>query len=92
MKQLHQLLSAAGVSYRLVGGLAVFIHVSERDPLRARLTSDVDAAIHRADLPAVIAVAHKAGWEHRHVAGIDMLVDAQRPKARSEVHLVFLNE
>jgi len=47
IQQLHALLTAAGVPYRIVGGVAVFIHVSERDPLRARLTADVDAAIHR---------------------------------------------
>ncbi|HYP08878.1 MAG TPA: hypothetical protein VER03_21785 [Bryobacteraceae bacterium] len=38
VQQLHSVLSAAGVSYRIVGELAVFIHVSERDPIRARLT------------------------------------------------------
>jgi hypothetical protein len=92
VQQLHRILKAAGIRYRIVGGLAVFIHVSERDPIRARLTADVDAAIRREDLPAVIAAAGEAGWVYRHVAGIDMLVDAERPKARSAVHLVFLNE
>lgn len=86
------MLTEAGVPYRIVGGLAVFIHVSERDPLRGRLTSDVDAAIDREHLPAVIEAARKALWVHGHVAGVDMLVDADRPKSRSAVHLVFLNE
>lgn len=92
VQQLHAMLLAAGVPYRIVGGLAVFIHVSEKDPLRARMTSDVDAAIDREHLPAVIAAARKLGWNYRNVAGMDMLVDAERPKARSAVHLVFLNE
>ncbi len=92
LQQLHRILSTAGIPYRIVGGLAVFIHVSERDPLRARLTSDVDAAIYRKDLPAVLAAASRVGWHYRHVAGVDMLVEADRPKARSAVHLVFLNE
>lgn len=92
VQQLHRILKAAGIPYRIVGGLAVFIHVSERDPIRARLTADVDAAIRRDDLPAVIAAAGEAGWRYRHVAGVDMLVDADQPKARSAVHLVFLNE
>jgi hypothetical protein len=90
--QLHRMLSEAGIPYRLVGGLAVYMHVYERDPLAARLTADVDAAIRREHLSAVIAAAEKAGWVHRHVAGIDMLVDADLPKARSAVHLIFLNE
>lgn len=92
VQQLHRTLSAQGIPYRIVGGLAVFIHVSERDPLRARLTSDVDAAIRRQDLPAVIAAAAELGWLYKHVAAVDMLVDADRPKARSAVHLIFLNE
>ncbi len=90
--QLHALLTAAGIPYRVVGGMAVFIHVFERDPLRARLTSDVDAAIDRAHLPAVIEAARKAGWVYRHAGGVDMLTDAARPKARSAIHLLFVNE
>ncbi len=92
VQQLHSLLTTAGVPYRIVGGLAVFIHVYERDPLRARLTSDVDAAIHRDQLPAVIDAARVAGWLYRHVGGVDMLVDAEHPKARSAVHLLYLHE
>jgi hypothetical protein len=92
IQQLHSLLTAAEVPYRIVGGMAVFIHVFEKDPLRARLTADVDAAISRESLPAVIEIARKAGWDYRHVAGVDMLVDSDNPKARSAVHLVFLNE
>jgi hypothetical protein len=92
MRQLHALLSAAGIPYRIVGGLAVFMHVFERDPLRARLTSDVDAAIQRTHLPEVIAAAQKMGWIFRHTAGVDMLIDAEQPRARSAIHLLFLNE
>jgi hypothetical protein len=78
-QQLHLLLTAADIPYRIVGGMAVFIHVFERDPLRARITSDVDAAIHRLDLPSVIEAARKAGWVYRHIGGIDMLTDAAEP-------------
>ena len=87
VRQLHSLLTDAGVPYRLVGGLAVFLHVAERDPLRARMTADVDAAIAREHLQAVIAAAAEVGWVYRHVAGVDMLVDAEQPRARSAVHL-----
>jgi len=72
IRQLHSILTEAGVPYRIVGGMAVFIHVFERDRLRARLTADVDAAIGRNDLPVVIAAARSRlgvsahGW-HRHV-------------------------
>jgi hypothetical protein len=92
VQQLHLLLSKAGVPYRIVGGLAVFMHIFERDPLRARLTADVDVAIHRKHLPAVIEAAREAVLLYRHTGGIDMLVDSERPKARSAIHLVFLDE
>ncbi len=88
MRQFHALLSAAGVPYRIVGGMAIFMHVFERDPLRARLTADVDAAIDRTHLPEVIAAARKMGWIFRHTAGVDMLIDAEQPRARSAVHLL----
>jgi hypothetical protein len=92
VRQLHAVLTAAGISYRIVGGMAVFFHVFERDPLRARLTADVDTAIERRLLPEIIEVAKKAGLVFRRAAGVDMLIDASDPRARSAVHLLFLNE
>jgi hypothetical protein len=92
VQQLHRILETPGIAYRIVGGLAVFIHVFERDPVRARLTADVDAAIRREHLLAVITAPAEAGWLYRHLAGVDMLVDAEQPKARSVVRLIFLNE
>lgn len=68
--------------------MAVFIHVFERDPLRTRLTSDVDAAIERTELQRVINAAQKAGWTHRHTAGVDILVDEASSRARSAIHLL----
>jgi len=32
------------------------------------------------------------GFAYRHAAGVDMLVDAREPRARSAVHLVFVRE
>ena len=92
MRRLHAALDSAGIPYRIVGGRAVFIHVSERDPEKARLTADVDAGISREDLPRIMDAAEKGGFKYRHVAGVDMLVDADNPKARSSVHFVFVNE
>lgn len=92
MRRFHEALTAAGIPYRIVGGLATFIHVYAQDSGKARLTDDVDAAIERSDLPRIIAAAGNAGLRFRHVAGVDMLVEADAPRARSAVHLVFLNE
>ena len=87
-----QALGAAGIEYRVVGGLAVLFHVKARDPLAARLTKDVDLAINRADLPRVFEAVRSLGLVYRHVAGVDMLVDAAAPSARSGVHLLFVQE
>jgi hypothetical protein len=87
-----RVLREAGIEYRVVGGLAVLFHVESRDPLAARLTKDVDLAVDRADLPRIAEAVRSLGLEFRHVAGVDMLVDAKAPKARSGVHLLFVRE
>jgi hypothetical protein len=92
MQRFHAVLSAAGIPYRIVGGLAVFIHVFERDPMKARLTKDVDAGVARSDLPRIIAAAERGGFQFRHAGGVDMLLDAEKPSARSAVHLLLLDE
>ena len=91
-ERLKAVLDGARVDYRIVGGLAVFLHVRERDPLAGRTTRDVDVAVRRDDLERIGAAAAGSGFELRHAAGVDMLVDRQSPSARSAVHFVFLNE
>jgi hypothetical protein len=90
--RLASALEGAGIPYQVVGGLAVFSHVDAIDPLGARLTRDVNIAVDRARLEAIVAAAESAGFCYRHVAGVDMLVDAHEPAARSAVHMVFAHE
>jgi len=85
-------LESAGISYQIIGGFAVFSHVEAVDPLGARLTRDVDITVDREQLKEIAAAVEPAGFRYPHVAGVDMLVDAKEPKARSAVHLVFANE
>ena len=92
LERLHNALTAAGIEYRVIGGLAVFFQVSARDPDAARLTRDVDIAVARKDLERIAQAAESFGFRYRHVAGIDMLVNAETPKAKSAVHLVFVRE
>lgn len=92
---LHRVASAlrtAGIEYRVVGGVAVFLHVSERDPLAARMTRDIDMAVNRGDLDRIAEAVRPYGFAYRHTAGIDMLVDVEKPSARSAVHLVMVRE
>jgi hypothetical protein len=90
--RLASALENAGIPYQIVGGLAVFSHVDAVDPLGSRLTRDVDITVDRARLDEIVAAAQPAGFLYRHVAGVDMLVDASEPAARSAVHMVFANE
>jgi hypothetical protein len=85
-------LEAAGVPYRVIGGLAVFVHVDTRDPMAARLTKDVDVAIERRNLDAIRTAVEPFGFTYRHVAGVDMFLDANDPRARGAVHVVFAGE
>ena len=59
-------------------------------PMAARFTRDVDVAVDRADLERIAKAAEEFGFRYRHVAGVDMLVSAENPKAKSAVHLVFV--
>jgi hypothetical protein len=85
-------LAAAGIPFRVIGGLAVFMHVDEVDPIAARLTRDVDFAVARGDLDRIRTVVEPLGFHFRHVAGADMFVDAKSPRASSAVHVVFARE
>ena len=92
LRRLHDALTGAGIPYRLVGGLGVFLQVSARNPLAARLTQDVDVAVDRKDLQRIAAAVKDFGFRYRHAAGVDLLVDATKPKNRSAVHFVFIRE
>lgn len=92
VRRFAEVLAAAGIPYRIVGGLGVFLHVEQVDPLLARLTRDVDVAIERKDLQTIKEAVAAHGFAFRHTAGVDMFVDATNPRARSAVHLVFVGE
>jgi len=85
-------LSKAGIEYRVIGGMGVFLHVNEKNAMAARLTNDIDVAVDRRDLEAVARAVEPFGFTHRHSAGIDMLIDKANPKTRSAVHLIFVRE
>ena len=84
--------AAAGLEYRVVGGLAAYLYVEEREPDAGRLTKDIDIAVRREDLAAIAKAVEPFGLQYRHVAGVDMLVQAGQPSARRAVHMVFSGE
>jgi len=83
---------SAGLGYRVVGTLAAYLYVEEREPDAGRLTKDIDICVRREDLPEIAEAVAPFGLQHRHVAGVDMLVQVNQPSARRAVHLVFAGE
>src|SRR5258707_14406086 len=90
--RLAKALSQAGIEYRVIGGLAAYMHVNEIEPIAARLTRDIDVAIDRKDLDAIAEATRPFDFRYRHAAGVDMLVDAEEPKAHNALYLVFTGE
>ncbi len=84
--------SAAGIEYRVAGGLAVYLYVEEVEPDAGRLTKDIDVVVRREDLQRIAAAVQPFGLEYRHVAGVDMRVQRGAPSARRAVHLLFAGE
>jgi hypothetical protein len=84
--------ASAGLDYRVIGGLATYLYVEEREPDAGRLTKDIDIVVRRADLDAIAKAVEPFGFQYRHVAGVDMLVQAGQPSARRAVHMVFSGE
>jgi hypothetical protein len=88
----EQIFSAAGLEYRVVGGLATYLYVEEAAPDAGRLTKDIDIVVRREDLEKIAEAAEKFGFRYRHAAGFDMLVRTAEPTVRRAVHLVFAGE
>lgn len=89
---LNKAFSETGIEYRVVGGLAAYLYVEQREPDAGRLTRDIDIAIRREDLQRVAKAVEPYGLTYRHIAGVDMLVQTDSPSARRAVHLVFAGE
>jgi len=91
-KQVEEAFSSAGLEYRVVGGLATYLYVEESEPDAGRLTKDIDIAVRRQDLQKIAKAVEPFGLQYRHVAGVDMLVQAGEPSVRRAVHFVFTGE
>ena len=88
----ERIFSSAGLEYRVVGGLATYLYVEEREPDAGRLTKDIDIAVRREDVARIAKAAEPSGLQYCHGAGVDMLVQAGKPSGRRAVHLVFAGE
>jgi len=86
MHRIADTLTAGGIPYEVIGGMAVLIHVEEVSPELSSLTRDVDLLVRRSDLDRIQQVATKNGSRFRHAAGADVLVE---DGARIAVRLFF---
>lgn len=91
-KRFSAALEHAGISFRVVGGLAVFLQVENVDPMAARLTPDVDVAIARSDLDAVRAAVEPCGFRFEETTVGAKFLDPDKARKRSSIHLIFVNE
>lgn len=89
---LDRAFSSAGIDYRVVGGLATYLYVEERALDAGRLTRDIDVAVRRKDLERIAKAMRPFGFEHRRIAGVDVLVQPEAPPARRAIHLIFAGE
>jgi hypothetical protein len=89
---IEKIFASAGLEYRVVGGLATYLYIEQKEPDAGRLTKDIDIAVRRLDLAKIAQAAEPFGLELRHTAGLDMLVEKAAPSARRAVHLVFTGE
>ncbi|PWT97111.1 MAG: hypothetical protein C5B51_32020 [Terriglobia bacterium] len=88
----EQIFVSAGLEYRVVGGFAAYLYVEQKEPDAGRLTKDIDIAVRREDLAKIAQTAEQFGLQHRHAAGLDMLVSRDNPSERRAVHFVFTGE
>jgi hypothetical protein len=88
IKRAGSTLEFSGISNHVVGGFAVFLHVTAVNPIAARMTPDIDFGIRRSELDATRAALLAGGFiiEDSGFRYVDSAL------SRSVVHLVFLNE
>ena len=91
-KRVDTVFAFAALDYRVVGGLATYLYVENAVPDAGRLTRDVDIVVNREDVERIAAAAESFGLHYRDVAGVDMLLQGEDPKARRAVRLLFSGE
>jgi hypothetical protein len=92
LERIARVLEGAGVPYALVGGQAVALWVSSRDPAAVRTTKDVDILLRREDLPQARAAALSVELDYFEVLGVGMFLERSDPNPRRAVHLVWAGE
>lgn len=80
------------VPYALVGGQAVILWVSTKDPAAVRTTKDIDILLDRGDISRARAAGLAAGLDYFEALGVGMFLEKTEPNPRTGVHLVWAGE
>ena len=92
MDRICKALDQHNVPFALVGGQAVSLWVSTKDPSATRTTKDVDIAIARTDLPAACTAAATVQMDFAEVNGVRMFLERDEPSPKHAVHLLWAGE
>src|SRR5207237_10566608 len=89
MQRIATALQQEGVPFAIVGGQAVILWVSTKDPAAVRTTKDVDILLNRADLGSARAAARSVDMDYFETMGVGMFIDQRDPNPRHAVHIVW---
>src|SRR5471032_157734 len=92
LQRITHALETMSVPYALVGGQAVALWVSTRDPAAVRTTKDVDILLRKEDLPQARAAALTVHMDYLEVAGVGMFLERANPNPRNAVHVIRAGE
>jgi hypothetical protein len=92
MQRIAAALTELNVPFAIVGGQAVILWVSTKDPEAVRTTKDVDILVDRSNLGLVRKAGIAAGLEYHEVLGVGMLLEKSDPNPKKGVHLLWANE
>jgi hypothetical protein len=92
LNRITSVLTKLGVPYALVGGQAVALWVTTKDPAAVRTTKDVDILLNRDDLPKAKSAALSVGMDYVEVVDVGMFLERTDPNPRHGVHIVWAGE
>jgi hypothetical protein len=92
VERIVKVLREAGVSFELIGGVAVNAHLlAAKERSRTFVTRDVDLLVDRSELAKIVEASEANGYQAKKIIGGYMLIRPdQRPA--DAVHMVFAGE